>query len=61
MGTSKFNELKSLLESVEADHTKFVEKGNKAAGVRVRKAMQDIKKLAQDIRVEISDKKKESN
>lgn len=58
--TNKFNELKTLLESVESDYNKFNEKGNKAAGVRVRKVMQDIKKLAQDIRVEVSQKKKET-
>lgn len=60
MMTNKFNELKTLLESVESDYNKFNEKGNKAAGVRVRKVMQDIKKLAQDIRVEVSQKKKET-
>jgi hypothetical protein len=61
MSTSKFDQLKSLIESVESDYSKFNEKGNKAAGVRVRKTMQDVKKLAQEIRVEVSEKKKEEN
>jgi hypothetical protein len=54
----KFNQLKSLVESMTEDYTKFFEKGNSAAGTRVRKSLQDIKKLAQEIRVEVSEKKK---
>lgn len=54
----KFNQLKSLVESMNEDYTKFSEKGNSAAGTRVRKTLQEIKKLAQDMRVEISEKKK---
>ena len=45
MSTTKFNELKNLLEEVESDYTKFNEKGVKAAGVRIRKSMQEIKKI----------------
>jgi len=57
MGTNKFEQLKGLLESVESDYKKFDEKGVKAAGVRIRKVMQEVKKIAQDIRVEISQRK----
>jgi hypothetical protein len=60
MATNKFNELKTLIESIESDYAKFIEKGNKTAGVRVRKVMQDIKSLAQEIRVEISEKRKDT-
>ena len=38
------------------DAEKFVE-GNNSAGTRVRKAMQMVKKMAQDIRVEVQDQK----
>ena len=38
------------------DGEKFVE-GNKSAGTRVRKCMQNIKHLAQHVRVEIQDQK----
>ena len=38
------------------DSEKFVE-GNSSAGTRVRKYMQNIKKLAQEIRVEVQDQK----
>jgi hypothetical protein len=54
---SRFTELKYFVESLEEDFTKFYEKGNKAAGTRIRKAMQDLKRQAQDIRVEVQDKK----
>lgn len=57
MGTNKFEQLKGLLESVESDYKKFNEKGVKAAGVRIRKVMQEVKKIAQDIRIEISQRK----
>lgn len=41
--------LKQLVDQINEDVFKAVG-GNKAAGTRVRKAMQDIKNLAQDIR-----------
>ncbi len=53
----KFSQLKQLLESVETDFTAFYEKGNKAAGTRVRNAMQQFKVLAQEIRTEVTEKK----
>lgn len=54
---SRFQELRDFIEAQERDFKQFYEKGNKAAGTRVRKSMQDLKKMAQDIRVEIQDKK----
>jgi hypothetical protein len=53
----KFSKLKELVASVEADADKFYNSGNGAAGTRVRKAMQDLKGLAQEIRTEVTDKK----
>ncbi|MBC7565648.1 MAG: histone H1 [Pedobacter sp.] len=53
----KFLKVKELLASVEADAEKFYNAGNSAAGTRVRKAMQDLKVLAQEIRAEVTDKK----
>lgn len=43
--------------SLEADFEKFYEKNNQAAGTRVRKGMQDLKTLAQQIRSEVQDTK----
>ena len=53
---SLFDELQDTVNDCQADLTKFVE-GNNSAGTRVRKAMQTIKSLAQDIRVEVQDQK----
>jgi hypothetical protein len=53
----KFSKLKELVASVESDADKFYNSGNGAAGTRVRKAMQELKGLAQDIRTEITEKK----
>jgi hypothetical protein len=53
----KFNELKALVASLEEDATKFYEKQNKAAGVRLRKGLQEIKSMAQALRLDVSDKK----
>lgn len=47
-----FDEIKQKISEVESDVRKFND-GNNAAGGRVRKAMQDIKKLAQDLRQEV--------
>jgi hypothetical protein len=55
----RFNQLKSLVESFEKDFEKFYVKENKAAGVRVRKHMQELRSLAQEIRAEIQTKKRE--
>lgn len=53
----KFNGLVSLVQSLEDDFQKFYQKGNKAAGTRIRKSMQDLKKMAQDIRNDIQSHK----
>ena len=45
------------LYDAEEDVSKFYEKGNKASAVRIRKAMQEVKKLAQDLRVHVQDTK----
>ena len=55
-----FNELKTMLIALEDDASKFYEKGNKAAGVRLRKGLQDFKTMAQNIRQDVSAKNKES-
>ena len=52
---NKYYQLKDLVASAEADAQKFYEVGNAAAGTRVRKAMQEIKTLAQEIRTEITE------
>lgn len=57
---SRFMELRDLLTSFEKDFVKFYEKGNKSAGTRVRKHMNDLKRKAQEIRKEIQEIKGKS-
>lgn len=54
---SRYSELKDFVLELEKDFQAFYEKNNKAAGTRVRKAMQDLKQMAQEIRTEVQDKK----
>jgi hypothetical protein len=53
----KFEQIKALLEQTQGDAEKFFSKGNSAAGTRVRKAMQELKALAQEVRTEVQDSK----
>jgi len=53
---NEFDELQNVINDCQSDVTKFIE-GNNSAGTRVRKSMQAIKKMAQDIRVEVQDQK----
>ena len=45
-----------IVEESEMNATKFVE-GNKSAGTRLRKNMQDLKQFAQAIRIEVQEQK----
>jgi len=51
-----YDQLQDLVNDTQSDMTKFVE-GNNSAGTRVRRAMQTIKGLAQELRVEVQNQK----
>jgi len=51
----RFEQIRDLVTSLESDFEKFYDKKNNAAGTRVRKGMQEIKNLAQEIRIEVQD------
>jgi hypothetical protein len=51
-----YDQLQDLVNDTQNDMTKFVE-GNNSAGTRVRKAMQAIKGLAQELRVAVQNQK----
>ena len=53
---SLYDKLQDVINDTQNDVTKFVE-GNNSAGTRVRKAMQTVKSLAQDVRIEVQDQK----
>lgn len=54
---SRVEEIRNLVDDATAEMEKFYEKGNKAAGTRARKNLQELKKLAQEIRLEIQEQK----
>ena len=51
-----FDDLQNAINDCQSDVTKFID-GNNSAGTRVRKAMQEVKRLAQDVRVEVQEQK----
>jgi len=53
---SLFDDLQDVINDCQTDVTKFVD-GNNSAGTRVRKAMQTVKSLAQEVRTEVQDQK----
>lgn len=52
-----YQQLIDHIQAMEPDVKKFYEKGQSAAGTRVRKSLSDLKKLAQDMRNEVQDVK----
>lgn len=57
---NKIAYLKRLVEELEVDAEKFYTKSNKAASVRARKKLQEIKAQAQNIRMDISTKRNDN-
>jgi hypothetical protein len=55
--TNRLEQLITLLEEARDDHEKFFSAGNNAAGTRVRKVMQEVKVLAQELRLEVQETK----
>ena len=53
----KLQELNTLLETAEKEGQAFYEKNNKAAGTRLRNALQQIKVIATDLRKDVTEKK----
>lgn len=56
----KFSKILEVMNGAMTDTKKF-ENGNKAAGTRVRQAMQEIKRITQEIRETVSDIKNADN
>ena len=54
---ARFDQIKDMVMELEGDFDKFYNKGNSAAGTRVRKGMQDLKTLTQEIRLEVQNMK----
>jgi hypothetical protein len=57
MVQNSFEKIREHVMSLEDDFSKFYDKKNKAAGTRIRKGMQELKDLAQQIRLEVQNMK----
>lgn len=57
---NKIQKLKDLLGSVECDFVKYEVKNNKTAATRVRTNLSEMRKLAQEIRMEILEKRRKT-
>ena len=54
MDSSRYNEFKTLMEGMQDDFEKFYNKGNGAAGTRVRKHLQELDKLCKEVRNDVT-------
>jgi hypothetical protein len=54
----QFEKIKEILEGLNEDVEKFYGKKNGTAGTRVRQGLQEIRKISQEMRLEISAIKK---
>lgn len=54
---NNFQKIKNKIEEMEADASKFYDKGNGAAGARLRQGLLEIKNLAAEGRKEVSELK----
>lgn len=53
-----YNKIAELVQAMKAEADKFFGKGNKAAGTRLRGQCQELKELAQALRVDVQEAKK---
>ncbi|OGU28580.1 MAG: histone H1 [Ignavibacteria bacterium GWA2_35_9] len=56
---NRYQDLVNAVKELEIDFQKFYERGQAAAGTRVRKGLSDLRKLAQDVRKDIQNVKAE--
>ena len=57
--SQSYQDLLNHLKEMEADIQKFYDKGQAAAGTRIRKGLSELKKKAQDMRNEVQTIKNE--
>jgi len=55
----KYQQLVDFANSLETDFHKFYEKGQAAAGTRVRKGLSELRKMCQDVRKNVQEVKGE--
>ena len=57
--SDKYTQIIEFVKNMDVDVEKFYTKGQAAAGTRVRKALSELKKMAQDMRNEVQELKTE--
>ncbi len=57
--SKSYEDLLNHLKEMETDIQKFYEKGQAAAGTRIRKGLSELKKKSQDMRNEVQNLKNE--
>jgi hypothetical protein len=55
----RYQKLLEFMQGLEPDVVKFYEKGQAAAGTRLRKGLSELKKIAQEFRNEVQNIKSE--
>ncbi len=53
----KFDSLQEILDNMKTDIEKFYQKGQNAAGTRLRKSLNDLRKKAAEIRKDIQEER----
>jgi SMC interacting uncharacterized protein involved in chromosome segregation len=53
----KFNDLRAILDEMSVDIEKFYTKNQNAAGTRLRKSLNELRKKAAEIRKDIQDER----
>lgn len=53
----KYQQLVDFTQSLETDFHKFYEKGQAAAGTRVRKGLSELRKMCQEVRKDVQEVK----
>lgn len=54
---NRYEELQALIRTFEIDFTKFYDRGNKEAGIRLRKHMQTLRKFSKNVREDVQNQK----
>ncbi len=54
---NKYEDLIQAVQNLHTDFEKFYEKGQAAAGTRLRKGLSELRKMAQDVRKDVQEVK----
>lgn len=56
--SADFSRIQDLIEDIDTDIKKFYQQKNQSAGRRIRRNMQEVKEIAQKIRLDVLKKSK---